>query len=87
MTMRSNFPRTAGEPTFTAPRLLTKSDTAADAVRAGRLLLVESAGTATLHFDDGTDAVDVPLPAGIVPIGGVVRVGLTGTAGDIWLLD
>lgn len=87
MTMRSNFPLTADAPTFTAPRAITKSDTASDAVRPGRMLLVASAGTATLHFDDGTSVTGIALPAGVVPIGGVVRVGLTGTAGAIWLMD
>ena len=87
MVMKASFPLTADAPAFTAPVKLTKSNDAGDNLDvAGRSLLVNTPGTATLHFDDGTSATDYPLQEGYNPLGGVVRIATGGTADDIWVL-
>ena len=87
MTIRRTYPRTGESPSFTAPVKMTKSNDAGDNLDvAGRSLLVNTPGTATLHFDDGTSATDYPLQEGYNPLGGVVRIATGGTADDIWVL-
>jgi hypothetical protein len=85
MVMRANFPTTASAPTFTAPRPITPH--ASNVIRPGRALWAGAAGTATLHFDDGTSATNFPLTVGFNPIGGVIRIATGGTASGLWVFD
>ena len=87
MSIKRMYPQSADAPTTTAPLKLTKTDLVADNLsEAGRSLLVGTAGTATLHFEDSTTSENIPLQEGYNPLGGVVRIATGGTADDIWVL-
>ena len=66
-------------------RPITKNDSADLPDGVCRGLLVGTAGTANLVDASGQSLTDVPLPAGIVPVG-VARVLTGGTADDLWAL-
>jgi hypothetical protein len=87
--MSAAYPRDSTSPSVEAPVLVTKSDSV-NFTRRPRCLLVGTAGTANLVYDDGaggeTVCTNVPLQAGTFVLGGQKRINTGGTATDIWLV-